>query len=127
MTARPSRKKPQPTKLNPGLPPREFTGSWVNADTFATYMVNTRKIASFRTADPGAVSSGGVAGDVIEYDWGEYEGWSHVALLVNTAGVDEVDQHTSMRHNGTWRRGYNEANNDTRPRMRARVVHVNAK
>ncbi|MDQ3756315.1 MAG: amidase domain-containing protein [Actinomycetota bacterium] len=106
---------------------RTYTKSWPCARCFAFYMVNDRKIASFRTADPSKAFNPAQPGDAILYDWGRGQGWSHLAIEVGWDGSgDKIDQHSKDRLRSPWNLGYrNERNPQVRRKMKALVVHVN--
>ncbi len=113
-----------------GLSTRRIdTWSWALVRNFVDYMVNKRQIARLITATPSAahLPAGTGIGDAVEYDWGEGEGWSHLAIVVglNTNKDDTIDQHSHPRLNRTWRRGWlDQQNANARANMRTRVVHV---
>jgi len=108
---------------------RKSTYSWVLVRNFVHYMLRKRQIVKLIGATPSAVHlpSGTGIGDAVEYDWGEGEGWSHLAIVVglNSSKDDTISQHSNNRRNSTWRRGWLQQTNATiRDNMRARVVHV---
>lgn len=107
---------------------RTNTRSWSLVRDFVNYMVNTRQIArliNLNLASFDLPSSAGL-GDAIEYDWGRGAGWSHLAVVVSTAGTnDRISQHSVNRRESLWDLGWvNETSTTVRANMRARVVHV---
>jgi hypothetical protein len=115
--------------IKDGLFVRTSTYSWTLVRNFADYMVNKRQIAKLITLSPSTYNlpaSVGL-GDAIEYDWGAGEGWSHLAVVVNTSlANDQISQHSVNRRQSLWDLGWEEAQNDPalQARMRARAVHV---
>jgi cell wall-associated NlpC family hydrolase len=86
---------------------REWSHAWAVARTFARYAVMDRKIAVWRYADVTQPFNAADRGDVILYDWGKGEGWSHVAIEVGwNANGDYINQHTADRYHSPWNRGY---------------------
>ena len=109
-------------------PRRQSTYSWVLVRHFVDYMVNKRQIARLISATPSSsrLPEGAGLGDAVEYDLGEGQGWSHLAVVVGLSGsYHRISQHSVNRRqvdwNGGWRR---EVDSRVRSNMRARVVHV---
>jgi len=107
---------------------RTDTWSWALVRNFVDYMVNTRQVARLITATPSSfkLPSGAAYGDAVEYDWGRGEGWSHLAVVVNTSGnYDYISQHSVNRRDSLWDLGWEQEQNETiKQNMHARVVHV---
>jgi len=114
--------------IKQGLFVRTSTYSWTLVRNFVNYMVNKRQIAALMplTVSADTVPSGVEIGDAIEYDWGRGEGWSHLAVVVNTStAISRVSQHSNNRRESRWNLGwFDEPNQAIKDRMRARAVHV---
>jgi cell wall-associated NlpC family hydrolase len=103
------------------------TFSWSSANNLLNFLyVDTPggSPIAHKTPSQGMMSnktSGGATGDVIFYDWGHWEGLSHVAIQVGY-GIDPdslwegslVDQHTTDREKAFWSlRPYNAEKSTT--------------
>ena len=105
---------------------RDFSHTWIRALGFSNYWVNAR-VASYYHAPPNRKYTPAWRGDAILYDWGEGEGWSHLAILTgwNSSG-DYINQHSKDRQHSAWNLGWRtQRNPQVRSRMNSYVVHVN--
>lgn len=112
-----------------GLGARSATPAWAAVRNFVDYMVNQRQTSRLIAADVTSSNLPGAAiADAVEYDWGEGEGWSHLAIVVKVdTRIDNISQHSRNRRQSYWNRGWREQLDPTiRSRMRARIVHLRA-
>jgi len=109
---------------------RSATHSWTLVRDFVDYMVNKRQTSRLITADVTSsnLPSTAAIADAIEYDWGEGEGWSHLAVAVKVDTTsDKISQHSINRRESAWNRGWlRQTDLSIRARMKARVVHLRA-
>jgi hypothetical protein len=106
---------------------RDFSASWVNVVSFANYMEFDWEIASWRPTNIWENYNSADLADAILYDWGEGDGYSHMAIEAGWDGNgDYIDQHTTDRFHSPWNLGWQQQSDpQVRSRMRAQIIHVN--
>jgi hypothetical protein len=113
-----------------GAGARSPTRSWTLVRDFVDYMVNKRQSSRLVAADVTSSNLPAMTAiaDAIEYDWGEGEGWSHLAVVVKAnTNSDRISQHSINRRESDWNLGWLKQRNGTiRARMKARVIHLRA-
>ncbi len=92
------------TPLNPFDSNRSWSHSWSVVSDFANYMTEHLRVATKVNARPSLPYHPGGAGDVVMYDHGRGDGFSHLALAIGTRGTDSdrIAQHSTDRFSAIW-------------------------
>lgn len=111
---------------NPFDSNRDWSLSWANVVHFWAYWVYNRKWAEEKPADPTKNHNSAAVGDVIIYDWGRGDSFSHASIALGTKDTpwDLIAQHTTDRFAARWNIGWlTERDKKARKKQKAIVIH----